>query len=126
MARLLDLGVLGTNEFYMVNRDLEDGLEQSGLPKNSTEEIVMYWQCQATVAAQYILIAGHIIVEEIKRLARREEIPSALETWKAWATALQKIADKDLEYADEWNLKTQAKLAHERMVQLWPVAFGAD
>lgn len=125
MARLLDLGVLGVPELSWVFRDLEDGLGQPNPARDGDLKEIMGWQCRVAVASQYILVAGHVIVEEIKSPTQKWVTPRTSETWKAWAVELEKIADTSSEDA-QWELKTKARIAYDRMVQLWPDVFGVE
>lgn len=125
MARLLDLGVLGVPELSWVFRDLEDGLGQPNPARDGDLKEIIGWQCRVAVAAQYILVAGHVIVEEIKAPTQKWVTPRTSETWKAWAVELEKIADTSSEDA-QWELKTKARIAYDRMVQLWPDVFGVE
>ncbi|EMR66187.1 hypothetical protein UCREL1_6828 [Eutypa lata UCREL1] len=118
MARLLDLGVLGVPELTWVFCDLEDGLGQPSPARDGDRKELMGWQCQVAVAAQYILVAGHIIVEEIKCPTQRWVTPRTSDTWTAWAMALEKIACTSSEDG-QWDLKAKARLAYDKMVELW-------
>jgi len=125
MARLLDLGILGGPELIWVFRDLEDGLGQPSIGRDGDRKEIIGWQCQAAVAAQYMLIAGHVIVEEIKFPTQKWVAPRTPETWKAWTAALEKIAGTSSEDA-QWDLKSKARLAHDKMIRLWPDLFGDE
>jgi hypothetical protein len=126
VARLLDLDVLGDSELTLLFRDLKDGLEQPSLSPDADRNTVLFWQCQAAVAAQHISMIGHIIVEEVEQSTSTERVHLGPGTWKTWAVTLEKIAETDIGGVDAWDLKKLARIAHEKMVQLWPDAFEAE
>lgn len=116
MASLLDLGVLGVPEIWDTFKDFDDGLKRTG-PDRDDPNHVLFWQCQASVAAQYILLAGRVIAQEVQHPTEGFKDHPTAETWRQWATALDKIAETVSEEA-HWDLFHKAKLAHDKMVQL--------
>ena len=100
-------------------RDLEEGLEGSQARAEDSETVT---RCRASVAVQYILHAGHAMLEAAKDPSKTWVDQAR---WNVWAAKLKDLAESTPEGA-EWDLKTHSGRAHERMVELWPEVFEEE
>ena len=93
--------------------DVPEGLEKEMSPGLKRDTRVM-------VAAQYILLAGHVIDEELVQKPTKKRKSYGLEKWKLWAGKLQELAREEL--ASE--VKDAVVEARQKMVSLHPELFS--
>lgn len=113
IARLLNEGMLGADGLHWAGRDLMDGLETAEF--DSKDQIQV---CRATIAILYILLAGHLIAQEVRQPTLGLTHPLTPSRWTIWASRLEDIA-RAAPDDTERCLGLEAKKAHERMVTLY-------
>lgn len=120
-ARLFDAGILGVRGSQFAAIQIAEGLGLGQKNRSAATEIGRW--CQAEIAAQYVLISGEALAQEVKSPSQPLVYPLGKEEWKQWAAAFRTVADTIPEGA-EWGLKGDAEEAHGRMIELFPELFS--
>ena len=95
--------------------DIEEGLEKDFLPGPKRDSRVM-------VAAQYILLAGHVISEEFVQKPRREGKFHGVEKWQLWAGKLKELAETQTELAPD--VRDAVVESRKKLISLHPELFS--
>ena len=119
LAKLFKAGLLDSDGPLWISGDFENALEKSTYGDYATN---IGRKAQVFAVANYILIAGDALVKETKTPSQKWWFELSAKKWNPWASKLQEVADAVSEGA-EWDLKTKALEAHDKVVELYPEAF---
>ncbi|KAI5866500.1 hypothetical protein GGS23DRAFT_274439 [Durotheca rogersii] len=119
-ARLFEAGILGVRGSQFAAICIAEGLGLRESRAVARTELARW--CEGAIAAQYILISGAALANEIRSPSQRPVYPLGKDEWRAWTAGFKTLAQNTPENA-EWNLKQDAARAHDRMVELFPELF---
>ncbi|KAF5001634.1 hypothetical protein FGRMN_940 [Fusarium graminum] len=122
IAKLFQADLLGEYGPLWASADFRDALEKN-VDDNLTT--LPFKQAQILAAVNYITLAGEAFAKEAKDSSKTRSYELNAARWKLWASKFQEVSDKIGEDAG-LGLKQRAKEAHNRMVELYPEAFGED
>ncbi|KAJ4320910.1 hypothetical protein N0V84_005614 [Fusarium piperis] len=122
LAKLFRAGLLDADGTRWISGDFESAFEI-----RTSGDLVTNIGRRAQVVAQanYILIAGDTYIREVKQPSKKYRVEVTPARWKLWASQLQEIADAASTNV-EWDLKSRAQNAYNKMVELYPEAFGEE
>jgi hypothetical protein len=121
LARITGAGLWGDRGVLVATDSIDEGLKG---PAPAIRSNPCALNAAAVIAAQYILLAGEVLVKYANSPDNhiyREAWPTQ-EKWKIWAAKFKDIA-RSAPDEDEWDLKRTAQKAYEKMISLWPELF---
>ncbi|KAJ4171448.1 hypothetical protein NW754_013216 [Fusarium falciforme] len=122
LAKLFSAGLLDADGTRWISGDFESAFETRTSGELATN---IGRKAQVVAQANYILIAGDAYIKEVKQPSKKYRVEVTPARWNLWASKLQEVADTASIDA-EWDLKSRAQKAYEKMVELYPEAFKTE
>ncbi|RSL90926.1 hypothetical protein CEP51_000481 [Fusarium floridanum] len=122
LAKLFSAGLLDADGTRWISGDFESAFETRTSGDLSSN---IGRKAQLVAQANYILIAGDTYIKEVRHPSKKYRVEVTPARWKLWASKLQEVADA-ASMDTEWDLKSRAQKAHDKMVELYPEAFKRE
>lgn len=117
LARLIAADMLTEDGPWRMASCIAEGLQDPLSKGFSIADTPLTRTCRAAIATQYILIAGDVLVKELKNKPGLDN-EKALKKgeWSFWALRLGQLAsDGGEEEVEEWDLKGSAEEARKKV-----------